>query len=90
MTKHDKDRKRGLYNKYEVSRMDGSPKHDDCRYFVLDLHHDRHAIPALVAYADSCDLEFPALASDLRKAVDTMPFDENAYKAMLRAREEGK
>lgn len=61
----------GLYNKFSVKRTDGTSapgeKHDGCEYFVLDIDHDPHARPALVAYADSCAAQFPALASDLRR-----------------------
>lgn len=61
--------KRGLYNKFRVERMDGSSnpggKHDGCEYFVLDLTHDKHAKAALLAYADSCNTEYPLLAQDL-------------------------
>ncbi len=42
------------------------PKHERCRYFVLDLDHDAFAAPALLAYADACAAEYPALAADLR------------------------
>ena len=40
-------------------------KHCGCKYFVLDLTHDKHAIAAIRAYADSCCVEFPLLAADL-------------------------
>lgn len=46
------DRARGLYNKFRVERVDGKQKkHANCDYFVLDVTHDPHAIPALLAYA---------------------------------------
>lgn len=63
------DTTRGLHNKYVVVRTDGSSveggKHHGCRYFVLDLDHDQHAVPALLAYARSCVLDSPQLAADL-------------------------
>jgi len=63
------DRSRGLYDKFHIERMDGSSepggKHEDCEYFVLDLTHDPHALPALKAYADSCRVDYPLLAADL-------------------------
>jgi hypothetical protein len=69
-------RKVGLYHKFNVERTDGSSalggKHYGDDYFVLNLTTDKHALPALKAYAKSCADDFPALASDLR--------------AMLRAR----
>lgn len=59
----------GLYQKFNVSRTDGSSghggKHEGCDYFVLDLSHDPHAYKALKAYIESCRREFPALADDL-------------------------
>lgn len=64
------DKERGLYRKFIIRREDGKDgpgcKHYDCEYFVLDVTHDPHAIPALKAYADSCASEYPALAADLR------------------------
>ena len=65
------DTERGLYRKYRVERLGGTPgKHDECEYFVLDLMHDLHARAALRAYAESCKEEFPNLARDLRKMVN--------------------
>lgn len=64
-------RTRGLYDKYRVERTDGSSapggKHEWCRHFVLDVGCDPHAIPALLAYAESCQRDYPLLARDIRK-----------------------
>ena len=71
------DEDRGLYQKFIVDhsdqlgnavvrRTDGS-KHDGCFYFVLDLDHDPHARPALLAYAASCRETHPELAFDLER-----------------------
>lgn len=64
------DKSKGLYNKFAVNRKDGKDapgeKHDGCEYFVLDLTHDIHALPALQAYSESCEKEYPLLAADLR------------------------
>lgn len=64
------DREKGLNGKFKVERRDGSSgpggKHEYCTFFVLDLHHDRFAAPALEAYANACEGEFPVLAADLR------------------------
>ena len=64
-----KDPPGGLYGKFKVERADGrsaaGEKHDGCDYFVLDLDHDPHALPALRAYERSCRIAFPALARDL-------------------------
>ncbi|WP_285905733.1 hypothetical protein [Pseudodesulfovibrio pelocollis] len=71
-----RDKERGLYNKFNVTRKDGSSgvggKHELCKYFVLDLTHDSHAIPAIRAYADSCRAEYPALAGDLDRISEYM------------------
>ena len=63
------DKTKGLFKKFNLTRVDGSDapgrKHFECDYFVLDLTHDPHALPALRAYADSCRAEYPLLADDL-------------------------
>lgn len=60
-----------LYHKFNVTRTDGTDapggKHHGDQYLVLNATTDRHAIPALRAYAESCAAEYPALAADLRK-----------------------
>lgn len=60
----------GLFRKFDVRRVDGSDapgaKHDGCRYFVLDVDHDPHSVPALVAYAAAVEATHPQLAKDLR------------------------
>jgi hypothetical protein len=60
------DKKRGLYGKFNVERADGSAKHNDCDYFVLDLTHAPFSLVALGAYADACEGEYPVLSADLR------------------------
>ena len=63
-------REAGLYNKFYVERTDGQSapgrKHAECQYFVLDASHDPHAKAALLAYAESCEIEYPLLAHDVR------------------------
>ena len=64
----------GLYTKFRVARIDGrdvagGDRHG-ARYFVLDLDHDEHALPAIRAYIESCEDEYPSLAGDLRAQVD--------------------
>jgi hypothetical protein len=65
---------KGLYGKFEVHRTDGrdkpGEKHHGCTYFVLDLQHDKHIVPALRAYAESCETDYPALARDLSWVAD--------------------
>ena len=67
----------GLYEKFAVMRRDGSSmpggKHERCAYFVLDLVHDPHAVPALRAYAESCRESHPLLSADLKAWVDAQP-----------------
>ena len=59
----------GLYDKFNISRTDGrsepGEKHHGCEYFVLDMTHDPHAVPALKAYAESCAPYFPLLSIQL-------------------------
>lgn len=49
------DRTTGLYQKFNVTRTDGSSepggKHEHCRYIVLDVTHDPSAHEGIKAYA---------------------------------------
>lgn len=68
------DKSRGWFNKFQVVRADGADqkggKHHGCEYFVLDLNHDPHALPALLAYADSAEKDgYQTLAYDIRDRV---------------------
>lgn len=69
MDEQRRKRARGLYNKFRITRLDGKSRkgkrHNDCRYFVLDLNHDPYAKPAVRAYASACAYEYPQLAADL-------------------------
>jgi len=72
------DPARGLYMKFTgITRTDGSSepggKHHGCDYFVLDLTHDAHALPALKAYMLSCRREYPHLAVDLYEKIANAP-----------------
>ncbi len=71
-----RDRLLPVYEKYHIYRTDGrdatGEKHDGCAYFVLDLTHDPHAIPALEAYLVSCRQDFPFLSARLETAVHQM------------------
>jgi len=71
------DLARGIYDKFKVTRRDGKhrkgKKHSGCHYFVLDLTHDPHAIPALRAYARSCRKKLPRLAEDILDALSRDP-----------------
>ena len=67
----------GLHDKYRVTRTDGTSEpggtHERCVYFVLDLDHDEHAIPAIRAYATSVRRENPELARHLTTIADYQP-----------------
>ena len=55
--------------KFKVERLTPSSRginHVACQYFVLDIDHDAHARVAVLAYAQSCETEYPNLAADLR------------------------
>ena len=72
---NNSDQQPGLHRKFEVRRVDGGDapggKHDGCEYFVLDLTHDPHALPALTTYLTSLRLAgtHPQLANDLDAVV---------------------
>jgi hypothetical protein len=72
------DRRSGIYDKFIVERRNGTSapgkKHDGCSYFVLDATHDPYSRAALLAYADSCDEQFPFLAIDLRRLAKNVPW----------------
>lgn len=58
----------GLQEKFKVERLRPSSRgidHGECRYFVLDPEHDKHARRALYAYASDIEDEEPELAHDL-------------------------
>lgn len=84
----DKEKKKqlGLYNKFRVIREDREDRpgyrHHECRYFVLDMSHDPHAIPALRAYAKSARADgYAVLADDLENgavALERFIADEQA------------
>lgn len=75
MSEREPSKERGIYHKFNVVRTDGKSapgqKHHDCFYFVLDCDHDPHARAALLAYAASCEADYPALASDVRAIVES-------------------
>jgi len=72
------DTRDGVYHKFNVERADpeAQARHRTCAYFVLDVDHDPHALPALVAYADAAAAEYPKLADDLRWAVHRMTINQ--------------
>lgn len=86
------DKSRGLYSegKFVVLRKDGTDheggKHDGCEYFVLDITHDPHAIPALRAYAASARKDgYELLANDLDRIAATPSPETAVPEALSRA-----
>lgn len=83
------DKSRGLYpeGKFIVRRQDGSDntggKHDGCNYFVLDITHDPHAVPAIHAYSASARRDgYDLLANDLDKLVGVKSSPSDAEQLM--------
>lgn len=79
-----KDRDKGLYGKFNVSRVDGrdAPGGDKAGayYYVLDLTHDPFARVALAAYAHACEGDFPLLAADLRRYLAVWQENHGTFK----------
>jgi len=73
----------GLYGKFNITRTDGKDapgeKHHGDQYFVLNLTTDKHSTPALIAYIESCESEYPVLAADLRALVANKVLAETSY-----------
>ena len=73
----------GLYQKFNVTRTDGKDatgeKHHGDEYFVLNLTTDKHAIPALAKYAESCADEYPKLADELRGKIAGYVLEKSEY-----------
>lgn len=73
----------GLFEKYNVNRLDGKDrpggKHEKCELFTLDITHDPHARPALLAYINSVRTTHPNLALDmaLRYGINPVEFPES-------------
>ena len=66
----------GMERRYRVEKInDPTGKHAKCWFFVLDPHHDPHALVALRAYADSCRAEFPQLADDIEAQIDNETYN---------------
>jgi len=73
----------GLYNKFKVTRTDGKDavgeKHEHDEYFVLNLSTDKNSIPAICAYIEACESEYPALAADLRAKIAEINDQKNVF-----------
>ncbi len=73
----------GLIKKFNIARIDGRDLEGGDRakadYFVLDLTHDIHAVPAIAAYAKACAPAYPLLAADLRAKISSTIASANEF-----------
>ena len=60
---------KGLFGKYRIEKVDGSPVDPGAVYFTLRLDTDPHARAAIRAYIESCRGEQSELARDLEKVL---------------------
>ena len=60
---------RGFYDKFQVVRRTTGEEVTDATFTLIPAH-DPHALPALLAYADSVASSNPDLARDLRALVE--------------------
>ena len=60
-----------IYDKYRITKQDGTPTDPNAVYFVLRLDSDYHARVALLAYARSIRAEDPDFATDLDRLVES-------------------
>ena len=70
------DNKKGLYNKYIVSKANGNPVDESAQYFVLridpfgdDINHIKACHSACLEYAKKIEPFIPMLAVDLRNYI---------------------
>ncbi len=63
---------KGLYGKYRIEKVDGSPVDPGAVYFTLRLDTDKHARAAIRAYVESCREEAPELARDLERVLEEL------------------
>jgi hypothetical protein len=62
---------RGLYEKYEVKRVDGKVV-PNAKYFVLDYQNDPAAREAVSQYAWSCEFSRPELHKNLLDMLESL------------------
>jgi len=65
----------GLFQKYHITKKDGSPIDSEAVYFVLRLDTDPHAENAIIAYAYGIRNENPELSSDLLYMLENKSWD---------------
>ena len=61
---------KGIYGKYKVEKVDGSPVDPKAIYFTLRLDTDPHGRLAVRMYIASCREESPELARDLQELLE--------------------
>lgn len=61
-----------LYEKYVITKRDGSPIDSEAQYFVLRLDSDGCARAAARAYADYIEPTWPGLSRDLRALISKL------------------
>lgn len=69
----------GLYDKYTITKTDGSAVDPNAHYFVLRVDTDPHAREAILAYADSLELADPHndLIGDIRNWISVINWQRN-------------
>ena len=60
------DSVRGLYQKYVVSKLDGTPSDPSADYLVLRIDNDYAAMKAAIVYADEIAVENPQFSQELK------------------------
>jgi hypothetical protein len=64
------DNKKGLYDKYIVTKANGQPTDPKADYFVLRLDRDKHALRALEEYIYAISYDNKRLADELWKKLE--------------------
>ena len=67
---------KGLYGKYKIEKVDGTPIDPEADYFVLRLDKDPHARTAAIAYSDACFFDNQALSGDLLDRINEIELNE--------------
>jgi hypothetical protein len=62
----------GLFNKYYVNKVDGSPTDPEAVYFVLRLDTDPNARRVALVYSNIVEETNPKMADDLRRMIYSM------------------
>ena len=72
--------RRLLYNKYAITKTDGTSVDPDAQYFALRIDTDRHARIALRAYIKSIRKERPKFAEELSQWLGNTPLQTKRSK----------